>query len=95
MRRLSLLAAVIAIAVAGPSQSPRPSREPAPTVPAVSDVLGALPVAFEPAGDAGFVSRGPGFSLALSPAAAVVGIRDVRPGRGPPGLAWHRHGVAR
>ncbi len=77
MRRLSFLAAVLAIAVAGPSPSHRPSRAPARPAPAAYDVLAALPVAFEPAGDAGFVSRGPGFSVALSPAEAVVALRDA------------------
>ncbi len=77
MRRLCFLAAVLAITAAAPSHSPRPSRASAPTAPTVHDVLGALPVAFEPAGDAGFVSRGPGFSVALSPAEAVVAVRHA------------------
>lgn len=40
-----------------------------------SDVLADLPLSFEPVGEGRFVSRGPGYSLALTAAEAVVGVR--------------------
>ncbi|MDQ3895662.1 MAG: SBBP repeat-containing protein, partial [Actinomycetota bacterium] len=66
---LALLGLAVTTALAATSNlTPRPA---APTAP----VLAALPVSFEPVGDAGFVARGPGYSLALSPSEAVVGVR--------------------
>ncbi len=41
-----------------------------------ADRLAGLPVSFEPVGDGAFVSRGPGYSLSLTAAEAVVGVRD-------------------
>ncbi|MGH9265611.1 MAG: SBBP repeat-containing protein [Acidimicrobiales bacterium] len=52
-------------------------RQPAPAVPAAPahDLVASLPVAFEPAGDGSFASRGPGYSLVLTASEAVVGVR--------------------
>src|SRR5687768_9334559 len=60
-----------------------------PAAPAVApspehDVLATLPISFEPA-DGGFVSRGPGYSFALTPAGAVIGVRDGSFGLRPAG----------
>ena len=81
MRRLNLLAALLAVALptslATLSRStPRADAPPAPAT--ARDLLADLPVAFEPVGDQGFVSRGPGYSLALSPSDAVVAVGDAR-----------------
>ena len=43
--------------------------------PRTSDILARLPLSFEPVGEGRFVSRGPGYSLALTGAEAVVGVR--------------------
>ncbi|HEV2759808.1 MAG TPA: SBBP repeat-containing protein, partial [Acidimicrobiales bacterium] len=49
---------------------------PVAAPPRASDLLAGLPVSFEPVGDGGFVSRGPGYSLSLTAAEALVGVRD-------------------
>ena len=60
-----------------------------PAAPAVApspahDVLAPVPITFE-AADGGFVSQGPGYSFALTPAGAVVGVRDGTFGLRPAG----------
>ncbi|HEV3495736.1 MAG TPA: hypothetical protein VHA34_05230, partial [Actinomycetes bacterium] len=64
---LTTALATLSLAVARP-----PTRPPAAAAPA------SLPLVFEPAGDTGFVSRGPGWSLALSPSEAVLGVPGGR-----------------
>lgn len=75
---LALLGVVLACALTTTFALLR--RRPAPAVPAAPaapahDLLASLPVAFEPAGDGTFVSRGPGYSLVLTASEAVVGVR--------------------
>jgi len=48
---------------------------PVAAAPRASEVLADLPLSFEPVGDGRFISRGPGYSLALTAAEAVVGVR--------------------
>ena len=50
-----------------------PAAAPAPAA-RQGDVLASLPLAFEPVGGEGFASRGPGFSVALSPVDARVAV---------------------
>jgi hypothetical protein len=69
---LVLLGLVVASATAVTATVLRRPVAPAAATPA-HDALATLPIFFEPA-DGGFVSHGPGYSLALSPAGAVVGV---------------------
>ncbi|MDP1805714.1 MAG: hypothetical protein Q8K72_11145, partial [Acidimicrobiales bacterium] len=78
---LVLLGLVVASATA--VIAPLLRSRPATTSPA-HDVLATLPISFEPA-DGGFVSRGPGYSFALTPAGAMIGVRDGRFGLRPAG----------
>ncbi len=59
-----------------PGIASRPAAPAAAPAPAArqGDVLASLPLAFEPVGGEGFASRGPGFSVALSPVDARVAV---------------------
>ena len=77
--RPAVVLAVLGLVLIAPlaaSSAPlrRPAAPAAPTV-AARDVLASLPLSFEPAGGGGFASRGPGYSLALTAAEAVLGVR--------------------
>jgi len=75
--RVALATAVLGFALAAvvaPAVAPAPSPERRP---AASDPLAALPLAFEPT-DTGYASRGPGYSVVLTPTETVM---RVHPGR--------------
>ncbi len=74
---LALLGLVLATAMAATTALLRRPNQPAALAPPpASDAPSAdLPVFFEPAPAGGFVSRGPGYSLALTGSDAVVGVR--------------------
>ena len=76
-RAVVLVLLGLVLATAPVTITPLLDRADAPVAaaPRASDVLAALPLSFEPVGDGGFVSRGPGYSLALTAAEAVVGVR--------------------
>jgi len=76
-RAVVLVLLGLVLATAPTTITPLFDRPDAPVAaaPRASDVLADLPLSFEPVGDAGFVSRGPGYSLALTAAEAVVGLR--------------------
>ena len=72
---LALFGLVVASATAATSPLLRRPPAPAPAVPpARHDVLANVPLAFE-AADGGFASHGPGWSFALTPAEAEIGVR--------------------
>ena len=80
---LVLLGLVVASATAVTATLLRRPDAPA-AAPSAHDALATLPISFEPA-DGGFVSRGPGYSFALTPAGAMIGVRDGSFGLRPAG----------
>jgi hypothetical protein len=79
-----LLGLVVASATAATATLLRRPDAPAASVPPAHDALATLPISFE-AAEGGFVSRGAGYSFALTPAGAVVGVRDGSFGLRPAG----------
>ncbi|MDQ4068354.1 MAG: SBBP repeat-containing protein, partial [Actinomycetota bacterium] len=72
--RPALVLALLGLAVAGASAvAPRAAHRPGPARPAAGAVT-SIPLSFEPAGEDGFLSRGPGYSLALTPSEAVLAV---------------------
>ena len=82
-RAVVLVLTGLVVASATAVIAPLLRNRPAATSPA-HDVLATLPISFEPA-DGGFVSRGPGYSFALTPAGAMIGVRDGSFGLRPAG----------
>lgn len=81
---LVLLGLVVASATAATTAALLRSPAPPAAAPPANDVLATLPIAFE-ATDGGFVSRGAGYTFALTPAGAVMGVRDGSFGLRPAG----------
>ena len=84
---LGLVAVTAAAAFSAPSRR-LPAPLPHQAGPArAHDVLASLPLSFEPAGDNRFASRGPGFSVALSPTEATFAVAGGSFGLRPAGPA--------